>query len=132
MDAAENTALTNEEPDKYFSYYNAKEMIEPHEPIPTAPPRDLDDAGEPKIFVPPKEILLQRKVEFFDTPVNLSVSSVQVPTNVFDRGLYTFPFITFILFIHKRNTTFDFKIILKRITRKKNSKIILKITFRFS
>lgn len=88
MDAAENTALNNEEADKFFSYYNAKEMIEPHEPVPTAPPRDLDDAGEPKIFVVPKELILTSKEQFFGTPVNLSVSSVHVPTNVYDRGWF--------------------------------------------
>ncbi|XP_046807641.1 voltage-dependent calcium channel subunit alpha-2/delta-3 isoform X1 [Lucilia cuprina] len=88
MDTAENTALTyqSEKPDKYFSYYNSKEMIEPHEPIPTEPPRDLEDAGGPKIFVQPKEIVLTPKAEFFNTPVNMSVSSVHVPTNVYDRA----------------------------------------------
>ncbi|XP_065360594.1 voltage-dependent calcium channel subunit alpha-2/delta-3 isoform X2 [Calliphora vicina] len=88
MDTAENTALTyqSEKPDKNFSYYNAKEMIEPHEPIPTAPPRDLEDAGGPKIFVQPKEIVLTPKAEFFNTPINMSVSSVHVPTNVYDRA----------------------------------------------
>ncbi|KAM7358603.1 voltage-dependent calcium channel subunit straightjacket isoform 2-T2 [Cochliomyia hominivorax] len=88
MDTAENTALTyqSEKPDKYFSYYNAKEMIEPDEPIPTEPPRDLEDAGGPKIFVQPKEIVLKPKAEFFNTPVNMSVSSVHVPTNVYDRA----------------------------------------------
>ncbi|XP_037933678.1 voltage-dependent calcium channel subunit alpha-2/delta-3 isoform X2 [Teleopsis dalmanni] len=89
MDTAENTALSHQhlKGDKFFSYYNSKEMIEPHEPSPTAPPRELDDAGEPKIFVPPKEIVLTPKTEFFNMAVNLSVSSVHVPTNVFDRAL---------------------------------------------
>lgn len=92
MDTAENTALTyqSEKPNKYFSYYNSKEMIEPGEPIPTAPPRDLEDAGGEKIFIQPKEIVLTPKVEFFETPVNMSVSSVHVPTNVYDRGLNFF------------------------------------------
>uniref|UniRef100_A0A1A9WG46 VWFA domain-containing protein n=1 Tax=Glossina brevipalpis TaxID=37001 RepID=A0A1A9WG46_9MUSC len=89
MDAAENTALTNEEADKFFSYYNAKDMIEPHEPMPTEPPRELDDAGGPKIWVPPQRIVLTPKAEFFDTPVNLTVSSVHIPTNVYDRATET-------------------------------------------
>lgn len=90
MDTAENTALTYqmEKPDLYFSYYNSKEMIEPHEPIPTEPPRDLEDAGGTKIFITPKEIVLTKKEEFFNTPVNMSVSSVHVPTNVYDRGSF--------------------------------------------
>lgn len=89
MDTAENTALShqNEKEDLYFSYYNAKDMREPDDPIPTPAPRELDDMGEPHIFVPPKEIVLTPKAEFFNTPVNLSISSVHVPLNVFDRGL---------------------------------------------
>ncbi|XP_054084709.1 voltage-dependent calcium channel subunit alpha-2/delta-3 isoform X3 [Zeugodacus cucurbitae] len=88
MDTAENTALShqNEKEDLYFSYYNAKDMREPDDPIPTPAPRELDDMGEPHIFVPPKEIVLTPKAEFFNTPVNLSVSSVHVPLNVFDRA----------------------------------------------
>ncbi|XP_061394784.1 voltage-dependent calcium channel subunit alpha-2/delta-3 [Musca vetustissima] len=88
MDTAENTALTYqmEKPNKYFSYYNSKEMIEPHEPVPTEPPRDLEDAGGPKIFITPKTIVLTPKEEFFNTPVNMTVSSVHVPTNVYDRA----------------------------------------------
>ncbi|XP_013110373.1 voltage-dependent calcium channel subunit alpha-2/delta-3 isoform X4 [Stomoxys calcitrans] len=91
MDTAENTALTYqmEKPDQLFSYYNSKEMIEPGEPIPTKPPRDLEDAGAEKIFVTPKTIVLTPKEEFFNTPVNMSVSSVHVPTNVYDRALDT-------------------------------------------
>ncbi|XP_053957094.1 voltage-dependent calcium channel subunit alpha-2/delta-3 isoform X2 [Anastrepha ludens] len=88
MDTAENTALShqNEKEDQFFSYYNAKDMREPDDPIPTPAPRELDDMGEPHIFVPPKEIVLTPKAEFFNTPVNLSVSSVHVPLNVFDRA----------------------------------------------
>ncbi|XP_030369817.1 voltage-dependent calcium channel subunit alpha-2/delta-3 isoform X2 [Scaptodrosophila lebanonensis] len=88
MDTAENTALShqNEKADKFFSYYNAKDMLEPGEPMPTAPPRDLDDKGEPFIFVQPKELVLTPNAEFHNTPVNFSVSSVHVPVNVFDRA----------------------------------------------
>ncbi|XP_012158021.1 voltage-dependent calcium channel subunit alpha-2/delta-3 isoform X4 [Ceratitis capitata] len=88
MDTAENTALShqNDKEDFYFSYYNAKDMRGPEDPIPTPAPRELDDMGKPHIFVPPKEIILTPKAEFFDTPVNLSVSSVHVPLNVFDRA----------------------------------------------
>ncbi|XP_067644744.1 voltage-dependent calcium channel subunit alpha-2/delta-3 isoform X7 [Eurosta solidaginis] len=88
MDTAENTALShqNEKEDQLFSYFNSKDMREPNDPIPTPAPRELDDMGEPHIFVPPKEIVLTPKAEFFNTPVNLSVSSVHVPLNVFDRA----------------------------------------------
>ena len=95
MDTAENTALSHqhEKEDIYFSYYNAKDIYEEGEPIPTASARELDDVGEEKIFVPAKEIVLTPKAEFFNTRVNMSVSSVHVPTNVFDRGLKKFFFI---------------------------------------
>ena len=88
MDTAENTALSHqfEKGDSHFSYYNAKQIYEAGEPIPTASARELDDVGEDKIFVPAKEIVLTPKAEFFNTPINMSVSSVHVPTNVFDRG----------------------------------------------
>ncbi|XP_055376852.1 voltage-dependent calcium channel subunit alpha-2/delta-3 isoform X2 [Condylostylus longicornis] len=89
MDIAENTALAhqNEKLQANFSYYNAKEMLEPHEPEPTEPPiPDLEDSGVPKIKLPPKRIILTEKAEFFSTPVNTSLSSVHVPTNVFDRA----------------------------------------------
>lgn len=92
MDTAENTALShqNDMADKMFSYYNAKEMAEPGEPTPPPPttPPDMDDQiGEPLIYVPPKVVVLEKRPEFHNTPVNFSVSSVHVPVNVFDRGL---------------------------------------------
>ncbi|XP_037905987.1 voltage-dependent calcium channel subunit alpha-2/delta-3 isoform X5 [Hermetia illucens] len=88
MDTAENTAMShqNEEVDKYFEYYNSKDMIEPGETPPTEPPRDLEEMGVPRIVLPPKEIVLTPNAQFFNIPVNTSVSSVHVPTNVFDRA----------------------------------------------
>ncbi|KAH8398224.1 hypothetical protein KR222_006390, partial [Zaprionus bogoriensis] len=91
MDTAENTALShqNDMADKMFSYYNSKEMAEPGEPTPPPPttPPDMDDQiGEPLIYVPPKVVVLEPRPEFHNTPVNLSVSSVHVPVNVFDRA----------------------------------------------
>ncbi|XP_055909802.1 voltage-dependent calcium channel subunit alpha-2/delta-3 isoform X2 [Eupeodes corollae] len=88
MDTAENTALShqNDVEDKTFSYYNAKEMLEPGEKAPTEPPPELEDVIMEKTKVPPKEIILQPKAEFFNTPVNISLSSVHVPTNVYDRA----------------------------------------------
>ncbi|XP_055687320.1 voltage-dependent calcium channel subunit alpha-2/delta-3 isoform X1 [Lutzomyia longipalpis] len=89
MDAAENMALSFEhsEANFDFQYYNAKEMIEPGEAPPTADPRELDDDGEPKKLIPPKEIVLTPDPHFFNERVNTNHSSVHVPTNVFDRSL---------------------------------------------
>ncbi|XP_043644312.1 voltage-dependent calcium channel subunit alpha-2/delta-3 isoform X1 [Drosophila teissieri] len=91
MDTAENTALShqNDMADKMFSYYNAKEMLEPGDPVPPipTPAPDMDkDIGEPLIYVRPKEVVLEPRPEFHNTPVNFSVSSVHVPVNVFDRA----------------------------------------------
>ncbi|XP_017029919.1 voltage-dependent calcium channel subunit alpha-2/delta-3 isoform X5 [Drosophila kikkawai] len=91
MDTAENTALShqNDMADKMFSYYNAKEMLEPGDPIPPipTPAPDMDkDIGEPLIYVQPKVVVLEPRPEFHNTPVNFSVSSVHVPVNVFDRA----------------------------------------------
>ncbi|XP_017051186.1 voltage-dependent calcium channel subunit alpha-2/delta-3 isoform X5 [Drosophila ficusphila] len=91
MDTAENTALShqNEKADKMFSYYSAKEMLEPGDPVPPipTPAPDMDkDIGEPLIYVQPKVVVLEPRPEFHNTPVNFSVSSVHVPVNVFDRA----------------------------------------------
>ncbi|KRJ99303.1 voltage-dependent calcium channel subunit alpha-2/delta-3 isoform X6 [Drosophila yakuba] len=91
MDTAENTALShqNDMADKMFSYYNAKEMLEPGDPVPPipTPAPDMDkDIGEPLIYVQPKVVVLEPRPEFHNTPVNFSVSSVHVPVNVFDRA----------------------------------------------
>ncbi|XP_016985902.1 voltage-dependent calcium channel subunit alpha-2/delta-3 isoform X8 [Drosophila rhopaloa] len=91
MDTAENTALShqNDMADKMFSYYSAKEMLEPNDPVPPipTPAPDMDkDIGEPLIYVQPKVVVLEPRPEFHNTPVNFSVSSVHVPVNVFDRA----------------------------------------------
>ncbi|XP_052840898.1 voltage-dependent calcium channel subunit alpha-2/delta-3 isoform X7 [Drosophila gunungcola] len=91
MDTAENTALShqNDMADKMFSYYSAKEMLEPGDPVPPipTPAPDMDkDIGEPLIYVQPKVVVLEPRPEFHNTPVNFSVSSVHVPVNVFDRA----------------------------------------------
>ena len=90
MDTAENTALEhqNELPEPALQYYNAKEMLQPGDPEPTEPPiPDTDDCGVKKIKVKPNRIILTPKAEFFHEAVNVSLSAVHVPTNVFDRGL---------------------------------------------
>lgn len=94
MDAAENTAIThqNEKYDEEFvnlnRYYNAKEMLKPGE---AAPPNisvnslELADRSIPRPYVRPSYIELNEN-EFFGSSVNISMSTVHVPTNVFDRS----------------------------------------------
>lgn len=96
MDTAENTAISyDEEPvNQSFQYYNAKEMIEPGEIITTPIPMIDEDPADITTPIPPKEIVLTKKKHFFNEAVNTSVSSVHVPTNVYDRGGYS----AFVLF----------------------------------
>lgn len=89
MDAAENMAMSHdqEDTDPAFSYYNAKEMIEPGEAITSPNLFDMDehDAEELAIEVPAKQIVLLPDPHFFNERVNKSHSAVHVPTNVYDR-----------------------------------------------
>lgn len=89
MDAAENMAMSHEhkEADPYFSYYNAKEMVEPGEAIPTTDPMEPEDGQERHENIPPKEVILQPDPHF-NHRINKSISSVHVPTNVYDRCEY--------------------------------------------
>ncbi|XP_035913956.1 voltage-dependent calcium channel subunit alpha-2/delta-3 isoform X4 [Anopheles stephensi] len=88
MDTAENTAISfDEEPvNQSFQYYNAKQMIEPGEIITTPIPMIDEDPADITTPIPPKEIVLTKKRHFFNEAVNTTVSSVHVPTNVYDRA----------------------------------------------
>lgn len=97
MDAAENLAMSSEhkEADRTFSYYNAKEFVEPgaakdagaaaagngHGPESDGEKSKAIEVPE----VPPKELVLHPDPHFFNQHVNTNYSSVHVPTNVFDR-----------------------------------------------
>lgn len=88
MDAAENTAMShqNDPVNITFQYYNSKEMLEPFATSPPNITRSLDDRSIVPPYVPPSTIVLKPSSHFFDVPVNISKSSVHVPTNVYDRG----------------------------------------------
>lgn len=91
MDAAENTAITHQN-DKYnvsvTRYYNAKEMLEPNEPLPpNITITELNDRSIKQPYVKPSVIELTEHEHFFNTPVNTSMSAVHVPTNIFDRSM---------------------------------------------
>lgn len=90
MDAAENAAMSHdkEKCNEYFSYYDSKEMLEPHEVATTAAPKKFDDRSldPPNVTMP--RIILKENRNFFNTPVNLSLSAVHVPTNVYGRGMF--------------------------------------------
>lgn len=89
MDAAENMAMSYEhkEADRAFSYYNAKEMVEPGEAATQGPAEVSASNKFTAIEVPPKELVLHPDPHFFNQRVNKSLSAVHVPTNVFDRGM---------------------------------------------
>lgn len=71
--------------EKNFTYYNSKEMVEPSEvPATESPSFDNDDNGD-KVDNPKPVIYLTESEKFGDY-VNLSVSSVHVPANVYDRA----------------------------------------------
>lgn len=55
-----------------FKYYNAKMLIQPGEKVEKAPNGT-------------RELLLTPNSHFYNIPVNTSLSSVHVPTNVYDR-----------------------------------------------
>lgn len=88
MDAAENAAQSHdkEKCDEEFSYYDAKEMLEPNEATTTVAPKKFDDRSldPPNVTIP--RIRLQKNRNFYNIPVNITLSSVHVPTNVYGRG----------------------------------------------
>lgn len=91
MDAAENTAMSHQDDPviRDFQYYNSKDMLEPFEkPPPNDTNRALDDRTIEAVDVPPSYITLTPNPHFFNVPVNTSLSSVHIPTNVFDRCIY--------------------------------------------
>ena len=90
MDAAENSAMShqNDKVDPAFQYYNSKEMLLPDEPVPQNITKSLDDRSLDPPYVPPSYIVLEPHKHFFDIAVNISLSSVHVPTNVYDRGMF--------------------------------------------
>jgi voltage-dependent calcium channel alpha-2/delta-3 len=78
-------ATSDEIVEKNFTYFNSKEMVEPSEmPDTEAPPLDRDEATD-KVELPKPVIYLTESEKFGDY-VNLSVSSVHVPANVYDRA----------------------------------------------
>ncbi len=91
MDAAQNSALEHErtEVSPLYPYYNSKEMLTWNETAPANQTNfSLDDRSLPIPYIPPSRITLTKNKRFFDTPVNTTMSSVHVPTNVFDRGYF--------------------------------------------
>ena len=72
--------------EKNFTYFNSKEMIEPSEVPATEAPTFMDsDEVNDKAELPRPVIYLTESEKFGDY-VNLSVSSVHVPANVYDRA----------------------------------------------
>lgn len=79
-------AASDEIVEKNFTYFNSKEMIEPSEVPATEAPNFMDsDEAADKVDLPKPIIYLSESEKFADY-VNLSVSSVHVPANVYDRA----------------------------------------------
>lgn len=77
-------AASEEIVEKNFTYYNSKEMVEPSEvPATETPSFDSDENTDKP---PPKPIIYLTESEKFGDYINLSVSSVHVPANVYDRA----------------------------------------------
>lgn len=90
MDFAENAAQSHdkEKCDEEYPYYDAKEMLEPLDPTTTPAPKKFDDRSLDPPNVTISRIRLHKNRNFYDIPVNTSLSSVHVPTNVYGRGNY--------------------------------------------
>ncbi|XP_031633434.1 voltage-dependent calcium channel subunit alpha-2/delta-3 isoform X3 [Contarinia nasturtii] len=88
VDAAENAAQSHDEEgcDEKFFYYDAKEMLAPGDTTTTAAPKKFDDRSLEPPNVTIARIVLSPNRNFYNTPVNLSLSSVHVPTNVYGRA----------------------------------------------
>lgn len=92
MDAAENKALSDDdvEVDDDYVYYSSKEMVEIPEfggPIGSTEPPVFSEIDELKPKKrQQKQIVLTPNKRFSNEPVNTTISSVHVPTNVYDRG----------------------------------------------
>lgn len=93
MENAEEIAITHQR-DAYeekYRYYNSKEMLLPTEnATQNVTNTELTDRSIKPPYVPPSYIVLTENQHFFGTPVNTSMSSVHVPTNIYDRSMYTF------------------------------------------
>lgn len=105
MENAQTLAQSHEHtpviPDK--PYYNSKEMLEYHEKEPSNITNiPLDDRSIRGPYIKPSYITLTENKRFFNTKVNISMSSVHVPTNVFDRGT----FFTYFDLPEQKNTLF--------------------------
>lgn len=72
--------------EKNFTYYNSKEMVEPSEVPATESPNFMDSDEAAENAEMPKPVIYLTESEKFGDYVNLSVSSVHVPANVYDRA----------------------------------------------
>lgn len=94
MDTVENSAMAanyDEKVPKDYTYYNARLLVQPGEPI---------DITMPGV----RELNMTKNSHFYNIPVNTSVSSVHVPINVYDRGMRTLlKLLHFILSLQRKN-----------------------------
>ncbi|XP_070491988.1 voltage-dependent calcium channel subunit alpha-2/delta-3 isoform X2 [Chironomus tepperi] len=80
------SASSDEVVERNFTYYNSKEMIEPSEVSLNESPTISDGEEVLDKLDAPKPVIYLTENEKFSDYINLSVSSVHVPTNVYDRA----------------------------------------------
>ncbi|KAG5680433.1 hypothetical protein PVAND_009941 [Polypedilum vanderplanki] len=80
------SASNDEVVEKNFTYYNSKQMIEPSEVSLNESPITSDGEENLDKLELPKPVIYLTESEKFSDYVNLSLSSVHVPTNVYDRA----------------------------------------------
>lgn len=79
------SASSDEIVEDNYTYYNAKDMIEPSEVSTTILPPS-NDGEDSKKKERPKPVMILSESEKFNDNINLSISSVHVPANVYDRS----------------------------------------------
>lgn len=80
------SASSDEVVERNFTYFNAKLMIEPSEVSTTDAPHLNDGEDVVDKEENPKSVIHLTESEKFNDNINLSISSVHVPSNVYDRA----------------------------------------------
>lgn len=88
MESAEIAAMSHDKKkcNTTFEYYDSKEMLQPNDPTTTVAPKKFDDRSLDPPNVTVSRINLGTNRNFYNTDVNILLSSVHVPTNVYARG----------------------------------------------
>lgn len=89
VEAAENMAFDkqNEPVPEDFQFFNSKEMDEPYDEFAITTTPEPEFVFENWVVRPPtKNTHMHNNPHFSDIPVNINISSVHIPTNVYAWG----------------------------------------------